>query len=132
MKLFLKYILPIIMITTLAEASSARGGVLTFTQADGTQFEGVLRGDSAFHWIESNSKIVMYNSEDKYYYYATLNAQNKFELTGQKPEIKSKTVSSTATGFVTTQNMNLQKIDSATRKALQKMQKESRQGHHPR
>ncbi len=43
---------------------------IVFEQPDGTFFYGKLKGDAAFHWIESNGNVVVYNPEDKYYYKA--------------------------------------------------------------
>ena len=126
MKHFFKFTL-IVLFTTLLNAAPARSGQHIFTQADGTTFEGILKGDSSFHWIESNSKVVLYNSKDKFYYYADLNSNNELVFTNQKPVITSKQISA-----VTTNKKSMHIVDSATKKVLQQIQKESRQGHHPR
>jgi len=131
MKLLLKYILLVIMIITLAEASSARRGVMTFTQADGTKFEGILKGDSAFHWIESNAKVVLYNQKDKFYYYADVNENNELVLTNEKPIVKHIKISQQVSGVIGTQE-NLHYIDSDTKEVLKRIQQESRKGHRPR
>jgi len=131
MKKLLKYIIPI-MIVTLMEASPARDGLITFTQPDGTEFEGVLKGDSSFHWIESNSKIVMYNSEDKFYYNATLSANNKLEFTKEKPIQKQKTKSSQVAALTTLKREKLHAVDKSTKQLLNVLQREARKGHRPR
>ena len=131
MKKLLKYIIPI-MIVTLMEASPARDGLITFTQPDGTEFEGVLKGDSSFHWIESNSKVVMYNSEDKFYYNATLSANNKLEFTKEKPIQKQKTKSSQVAALTTLKREKLHAVDKSTKQLLNVLQREARKGHRPR
>ena len=130
MKLFFKLML-VIAFSMILNAAPARSGLHTFTQADGTQFEGILRGDSAFHWIESNAKVVLYNSKDKFYYYADFNANHELVLTNKKPKVKQNKVEQQMSGIISTKK-NLHFIDTNTKKALQKMQEESREGHHPR
>ena len=66
-------------------ASPARPGVLHFTQPDGTEFEGVLRGSSAFHWIESNGAVVKYSFKDKFYHIAKFTSSGDLELTEALP-----------------------------------------------
>ena len=43
-------------------------GLKTFKQIDGTTFQGYLRGTAVLNWIESGDDLVVYNSNDKYYY----------------------------------------------------------------
>ena len=129
MKLFFKSML-IIAFSTILTASPARSGIHTFTQIDGTKFEGILKGDSSFHWIESDGKVVLYNSKDKFYYYADLNANNELKITNQKPKIKQTRVSQQASAVKIQEKFH--EIDNNTKKVLQKMQKESKKGHHPR
>jgi len=130
MKLFFKLIL-VIVFSSIVNASPARSGLHIFTQADGTQFEGVLKGDSSFHWIESNSKVVFYNSKDKFYYYADFNANHELILTNEKPKLKHTEMIQRVSGVISSKE-NSYLIDSDTKKALQKMQNKSRKGHHPR
>jgi len=130
MKLFFKLML-VIVFSMILNAAPARSGVHTFTQADGTQFEGILKGDSAFHWIESNARVVLYNPADKFYYYADFNANHELVLTNKKPELKQKKVPQQVSGIISTKE-NLHLVDNNTKKALQKMQEESRKGHRPR
>ena len=59
----------LIVITTIAlNASMALSKTKPFMQPDGTEFQGVLKGNSSFHWIESNGEIIKYNPKDKFYY----------------------------------------------------------------
>jgi len=80
-----KLIITAVILLTSLQASSAISGTRLFTQADGTQFEGVLRGDSSFHWIESNGVVVKYNPNDKFYYKAIIDETQGIILTTQKP-----------------------------------------------
>jgi hypothetical protein len=57
---------------------------LEFTQPDGTTFKGYLKGDSAFHWIESGEDVILYNPKDKYYYKAIVDRKNGLELSNEK------------------------------------------------
>ena len=129
MKIFFKSIIALITLLSTLNASPARSGAHTFTQPDGTQFEGVLRGDSSFHWIESDSKVVMYNKEDKFYYNAALNANKKLQMTKEKPVSKRKNGSSQIS---TVSKEKTHTVDDATKQALRTLQKESRKGHRPR
>ena len=67
-KILLKLLIMSLLINSSAMAMPAVQGVRTFTQPDGTQFEGVLKGNAQFNWIESNGEIVKYNPTDKNYY----------------------------------------------------------------
>lgn len=132
MKIFFKSIIALITLLSTLNASPARSGAHTFTQPDGTQFEGVLRGDSSFHWIESDSKVVMYNKEDKFYYNAALNANKKLQMTKEKPVSKRKNGSSQVSAISTVSKEKTHTVDEATKQALRTLQKESRKGHRPR
>jgi hypothetical protein len=57
---------------------------LEFTQPDGTTFKGYLKGDSAFHWIESGEDVILYNPKDKYYYKAIVDRKNGLKLSNEK------------------------------------------------
>ena len=132
MKIFFKLTIIFMIFLSALNAAPARGGLITFTQPDGTQFEGVLRGDSSFHWIESDSKVVMYNKEDKFYYNATLNANKKLQMTKEKPVTKRKNGSSQVSAISTVSKEKTHTVDDATKQALRTLQKESRKGHQPR
>jgi len=126
---FLKYtIVTMLMVITL-NAMPARGGLLTFTQADGTKFEGYLKGDSAFHWIESDSKVVLYNKNDKSYYNAKVNAKGDLELTNTKPAAKRGSSTQNAPALFAKKSSH--KLDKSTNQALKKMHKATHKGNHP-
>jgi hypothetical protein len=57
---------------------------IEFTQPDGTTFKGYLKGDSAFHWIESGNDIIVYNPKDKYYYKAIVDREKGLIPSGEK------------------------------------------------
>jgi hypothetical protein len=84
MQIIFKTIITILFIGSLLHAAPARKGVITFTQADGSKFQGILKGDSSFHWIESNSQVVLYNKQDKFYYEATINDSGKLSLSSKR------------------------------------------------
>ena len=132
MKIILKFTIMLITLLSILNAAPARTGKHTFTQPDGTQFEGVLRGDSSFHWIESNSKVVMFNEEDNFYYNTALNANNKLQMTEEKPAIKKMRNSSQVSSVLGISKEKSHKINNATKEALRTLQKESKKGHHPR
>lgn len=132
MKIFLKFILIVMTLLSTLNATQARSGQHTFTQPDGTEFEGVLRGDSSFHWIESNKNVVLYNPEDKFYYNATLNANKRLQMSKEKPATKRKIDTSLVSGLTTVSKETSHTVDDATKQALRTLQKESRKGHHPR
>jgi hypothetical protein len=85
-KLLLKVFFALMFLNTLGFAAEAMPGVDTFTQPDGSKFEGVLKGDSAFNWIESNGNVILYNKADKFYYKAIYDADKGFVLTNVKPQ----------------------------------------------
>lgn len=83
----MKYVNIFLLITLLhvtAFASPAIKRQITFTQPDGTTFEGRLHGDASFHWIESNGDVVIYNPEDKYYYKAVVDKDKGLVMTKNK------------------------------------------------
>jgi len=127
----LKYLLKITLLLTLTSsfllASQARPGTRVFTQPDGTKFEGILRGDSSFHWIESRGEVVLYNPNDKFYYKAKVDAQNNLVRSSQKPSVREGSLSS----VVSTQKVE-HKVSPATKEALQKLHKKSKTGNYPR
>lgn len=77
------------LVSTFVVAGPAFPGTKVFTQPDGTQFEGTLKGDSSFHWIESNGYVIIYNPVDKFYYKALIDVKKGLILTDEKPEKKS-------------------------------------------
>ncbi len=113
---------------TALDAAPARGGLHTFTQADGRSFQGYLKGDAAFHWIESNGSVVLFNRVDNNYYKAKLNSSGKFVMSKEKVISKSE---KSQLNF-RAKSANKHSLDEVQAKALQKLQRESRQGSHPR
>jgi|GEM_PF-6404756 len=129
MNSFLKLMFITIFSVGTLNATQARDGLLTFTQPDGTQFEGYLKGDSAFHWIESDSKVVLYNPDDRFYYNAQLGATDRLELSKEKPSVKN-SLKYTSFSRVSAKKSNL--IDEKTKEALKNLEKISKEGHRPK
>jgi len=71
----MKYMILIVLFFAYLNASPAITKKIVFMQPDGTSFEGYLKGDAAFHWIESDGEIIVYNPSDKYYYKAIVDRQ---------------------------------------------------------
>ena len=109
-------------------AAPARSGLQVFTQPDGTKFQGYLKGDAAFHWIESDAKIVLYNPKDKFYYNAVVDANNSLVIGTTKPS----TMPSSRVGFQTSQTPSEQTISTKYTKALKMMQNKAHTGMYPR
>jgi len=118
-------LLTLLLLSGIVEAAPARSGVITFTQPNGEQFQGRLRGDSAFHWIESDAKVVMYNADDKYYYEIQLSQEGKILL---KNRVQAKKETQTAYSSVRVK----QSISKEMREKLQELQRKSRTGNGPR
>ena len=63
-------------------------GILSFSQNDGEQFEGKLKGDEWLHWISlANDYIALYNPASKNYEYArikTVDGKDKLVTSGLK------------------------------------------------
>ena len=132
MKNILRYFTLFVLFTLTLNAAPARGGLITFTQPDGTTFEGFLKGDSTFNWIESGSNVVMYSKEDNFYYNAEVDKNGKLVMTKKRPS-KSKTYKSTRASSLTKQEkQKLHQLDNRTKNALREMQKNARKGSHPR
>lgn len=127
MKRLLKTVLTVILLSSFAIAGPAFPGTRTFTQPDGTTFEGNLKGDSSFHWIESDGNIVIVNPDDKFYYNAVIGADNSLKLTNQKPAVK-------ADGVFQSNGITQKKHDVSAddRKKLRNLYKKSKTGNHPR
>lgn len=117
----------LILLSSILLAGPAITGTKTFTQPDGTTFEGVLKGDSSFHWIESNGDAVVYNPKDKFYYKATIDKDKGLIPTNQKPDVKVKNMSS-ALGEVK-KNHEVSKED---KESLKELHKKSKVGNYPR
>lgn len=128
MKKITLYIAFMLLGTTLLNGAPARGGLRTYTQADGSTFQASLHGDAAFHWMESEGEVIMYNSQDKNYYNAELNSAGKFVMSKQRVGMQAKQISAAHAS----QNARPQTLDSEKRAALRKLQSESNKGSHPR
>jgi len=128
MKNFLQYLTLIIFLISSLQAAPARAGLHTFTQPDGTKFQGYLKGDAAFHWIESDAQIVLLSPKDKFYYNALIDADNTLVVGGTKP----KTIFSSRSGFQTLQKETKHKVSQKYKEALKMMQNKAHTGIHPR
>jgi hypothetical protein len=89
-------ILHIILLSILVNITAFGAPAITreivFTQPDGTQFSGKLKGDSSFHWIESNGDVIIYNPKDKYYYKAIVDSKKGLLISNEKVIPKSSKV----------------------------------------
>lgn len=110
------------------DAAPARGGLHTFTQADGSTFQATLHGDAAFHWIQSNGSIVLFNKEDNNYYNAKLNSSGKFVMTQERVASRNKNSELSHRAS----SVKKHSLDKLQQEALKKLQSESRKGSHPR
>ena len=129
MKNILSIIILIALFISIADGAPARGGVHTFVQPDGTVFEGVLKGDAAFHWIQSNGDVVVFNPKDKFYYRATVDAKEGIKLTANRAgsyEKKSEKSLRSATRSLS------HKLSAADREALYILHQKMHNQHHPR
>ena len=132
MKLFFRLMISTVLFIATLNATPARGGLITFTQPDGTEFEGYLKGDSSFHWIESNSHVVLYNADDKFYYNAELSKTSGLKLTKERPESKKQQVLKHSSGLVSETSKKVHSLDKEMKDILYELQQKSRKGHHPR
>ena len=126
-KIIFKIILALACLNSLVFAGPAISGTRTFTQPDGTKFEGVLKGDSSFHWIESNGKVVIYNPEDKFYYEAIIDTVNGLILSSTKPKAKT-------TNLLQANPLNPvdHKVSQTDKEKLFILYKKTKTGHHPK
>ncbi len=131
MKIFIKYLTLLLLLTSLLSSAPSRGGVLTFAQPDGTTFKGILRGSSTFNWIESKGKIVMINEKDGFFYNASFTKEGELTPTQQKPESSSKSDINFSQKATQYKKKSEHKIDEVSSEKLQKLYKKSRKGHHP-
>ena len=129
MRVITKLLLVLIFGVVGAVAAPARGGVITFTQADGSTFEGLLKGNAAFHWIESNGEIVLYNKEDGNYYKAEL-LNNKLQMS------KERVVTSKEAKYANARMLHVKKtshrISQTKRELIERLYRDAQRGHRPR
>ena len=73
----IKTILLLLTLATWSFATSAYHGKITFKQDDGTVFQGQLKGDEWFNWVEdTQGDIILYNNSSKNYEYAETKMEN--------------------------------------------------------
>ena len=107
-------------------SAPAMPGLKTFTQPDGTQFIGELKGDSSFHWIQSNGDVIIYNPKDKFYYKAIVDKDKGLNPSTIKPTIISNTRKSSSL------TPNKQKsISNKDMLNLRYLNKKAKSVHHP-
>jgi len=126
MNIFYKILLAMIFLGTFLHAAPARSGVKTFTQPDGTTFQGLLRGDSSFHWIESNQEIVLFNKEDKFYYNAIIDETGSLKLS--KKRLINSVQKSIQNGVVSASS---HRVSSDLKASLEKLYRASKKIPHP-
>jgi len=80
----MRYIIILLFVWSTLFGVEALRDEVEFTQPDGTTFYGYLKGDSAFHWIESNGEVIVYNPKDKFYYKATVDKEKGLIPTNMK------------------------------------------------
>jgi len=80
----MKIFVVLLFLLTYVYAVPAIDRKILFVQPDGTSFEGYLKGDAAFHWIESGQDIIVYNPKDKYYYKAIVDKKRGLIPTTEK------------------------------------------------
>jgi len=122
-----KYIFTLVLLGSFLHAAPARGGIMSFTQPDGTKFDGVLRGDASFHWIESEGEIVLFNAKDKFYYRALVDESGTIALSNERvgSKIKSRMQKSSAIKEGHT-------VSAEKSAALMQMYKRSKMSPHPK
>jgi hypothetical protein len=123
----LKTLLSLALLSSILLAGPAITGTRTFTQPDGTEFEGVLKGDSSFHWIESEGNAVVYDPKDKFYYKATIDKDKGLTPTKEKPNVKAQNKSSAINGVVKKHD-----VAESDKKSLKELYKKSKTGNYPR
>ncbi|RUM70397.1 MAG: hypothetical protein DSZ08_04825 [Sulfurovum sp.] len=101
----MKKILLFLAVSLWCFSMPAYHGKLTFTQQDGSTFEGKLKGDEYFSWIEDRQgNIILFNNQSKTYEYAKLTKRHGisnlvpsgikvFKNMGNKAPYKNNTIS---------------------------------------
>ncbi len=80
----MKYIVLITLLISQLYSAPARGGIREFTQADGSTFKAIAKGNHHLNWIESeNGEILKYNQKTKNYEIAEIKNENLLP-SGQK------------------------------------------------
>lgn len=124
--MIIKLLLIIMLAVVGVLAAPARGGVITFRQADGSTFQGLLKGNAAFHWIESDGEIVLYNPKDGNYYRAEV-VDKRVQMSKEKvlgaKHAKSRTLQA---------SKQRHSVSQAKREVLEQLYREAQKGHRPR
>jgi len=94
MKKIITLILGVMLTSSVLMAVPASPDVATFKQADGTSFEGILKGNAFFNWIESDGNVVLYNAKDKTYYKAVFDEEKGLVMGTQKVQASKQKSSS--------------------------------------
>jgi len=118
MKTLQKIIVSVLITSVSLFAAPAAPGVKTFIQADGTSFQGILKGDAFFNWIESYGDVVVYNAEDKSYYKAIVDTNKGLLQSSQKVEQKSSSLSPSASAKI---KMSEHEVSSDMKEKLKTM-----------
>ena len=122
-----KILLSLTLLSNILMAGPAITGTKTFTQPDGTTFEGVLKGDSSFNWIENDGDAVVYDPKDKFYYKATIDKNKGLIPTKSRPGVKVYNRSSLINGAVKKHD-----VTEEDKKSLKELYKKSKTGNYPR
>jgi hypothetical protein len=124
---FIKIFLTLFLFSTAAFSTQALQRTVTFTQPDGTKFQGAYKGDAAFHWIESEGSVVVYNPKDKYYYKAVVDKTKGLLMTSEKPA----PLSTKLTGLNVVNSVK-KTLSDTDRTNLRILQKKAKSGNYPR
>lgn len=123
----LHIILLSILLNVTAFGAPAITRELVFTQPDGTHFSGELKGDSSFHWIESNGDVIIYNPQDKYYYKAIVDSKKGLLISSEKA-----TSSNSKVIGMTLSDSKTKSISDAEKEKLQLLYKKAKNSDGPR
>ena len=123
--MYIKIFLLILLNITLYSVQ-ALPGLKTFTQPDGSTFVGELKGDSSFHWIQSNGDVIIYNPSDKFYYKAIVDKNKGLQISGVKPMATSNTKKGPSL-----KQVEQKSISSKDRLNLKYLNKKAKSIHHP-
>lgn len=100
---------------------------IVFTQPDGTHFSGELKGDSSFHWIESNGDVIIYNPQDKYYYKAIVDSRKGLIIGSEKALSYSSKVKG-----ITMSERKIKSISDSEKEKLRLLYKKAKNSDGPR
>lgn len=122
-----KIILALIIISTVVLAVPALKGEKSFMQADGSTFNGYIKGDEWFHWIEDKQgNIIRYNKQSRNYEYGVLKIV-KGELNLMPSGVKVFTQMKKTSINQSLQKIQLEQIDKDILLEIWKSRKSSRE-----